>query len=132
MWGWLGGILGTEKAVDNLLDKDRGLLSKAGAWVGNFNYTEEEKAEADKETREWGLRQLEALAPFKVVQRIIAFVVCGMWVAVGLNLLVAIWIDAAAKTDLMSFAMSEYIFWPVLAVFSLYFTGGVFPRKGSS
>lgn len=129
--GWFGRLIGTEKAIDNLTDKD-GLLAKAGAWIGNFQYTDEEKAEADAKTREWGLRQLEALAPFKVIQRVIALAVSSFWIIVGLNILVAIWLNHPAKQDLMTFALSEYVFWPVLAVLSLYFTGGVFPRKGGS
>ena len=132
--GWFGNLIGTEKAVDNILDKDKGLLAKTGAWIGNFNYTDEEKAEADQETRQWGFRQLEALAPFKVVQRILAAVVAAMWSIVGLNILVAIWlkeftdgrIDATA--DLMSFAFSDFVFWPTCVVFALYFAGGVIPR----
>ncbi len=144
--GWFGKLIGTDKAVDNILDKDNGLLAKAGSWIGNFNYTSEEKAEADLETRKWGFRQLEALAPFKVVQRILAFAASGFWIFVGFNVVVAIWIDALTrttemidgvlvvtggtnvKTDMMAFAMSDYVFWPVLVVFGLYFAGGVIPR----
>ena len=128
-----GGLFGTEKAVDNIIDKDNGLLSQVGSWVGGFNYTAEEKAEADAQTREWGFRQLEALAPFKVVQRILAFSAAGLWVIVAINVLVAIWLNnIQVKTDMMAFAMSDYVFWPVCVVFALYFAGGVIPRKGQS
>lgn len=132
----LGKVFGTEKAIDNLLDKDKGLLAKAGSWIGNFNYTEEEKAEADAETRKWGLKQLAALEPFKVVQRILAFGVTGLWGFVGFNVVAAIWIEAIypaikVKDAMMSFAMSDYVFWPVLAVLGLYFTGGILPSRGT-
>lgn len=131
----LGKVFGTEKAVDNLLDKDKGLLVKAGSWIGNFNYTDEEKAEADVETRNWGLKQLAALEPFKVVQRILAFGVTGLWGFVGLNVVGAIWVEAIypaikVKDAMMAFAMSDYVFWPVLAVLGLYFTGGILPARG--
>ena len=129
---FLGKLFGTDKAVDNLLDKDSGLLAKAGGWIGNFNYTEEEKAESDAQTREWGFRQLEALAPFKVVQRILAFAAASLWIIVAINVIVAIWIEASTgltvKADMMAFAMSDYVFWPVMVVFGLYFAGGVIPR----
>ena len=133
---WFSALFATEKAVENIVDKDNGLLSQVGGWVGGFNYTEEEKAEADAQTREWGFRQLDALAPFKVVQRILAFAVATMWILCGFNVLVAIWLDATIgttiKADMMAFAMSDYIFWPVCVVFALYFAGGVIPRKGQS
>jgi hypothetical protein len=124
---WFSSLFATEKAVDN------GLLAQVGDWVGGFSYTEEEKAEADAQTREWGFRQLDALAPFKVVQRILAFAVAGFWLIVGFNVLVAIWLkDVQVKQDMMAFAFSDYVFWPICVVFALYFAGGVLPRKGQS
>jgi len=134
--GFLGKLFGTDKAVDNLLDKDSGLLVRAGGWVDGMSYTDQEKAENQLLVKEWGLRQLEALAPFKVVQRILAFGVTAMWLIVGLNVMAAIWVDrfypgSEPVTDsMMQFAMSDYVFWPVLAVLSLYFTGGILPTRG--
>jgi len=132
--GWLGNLIGTDKAVNNILDKDNGLLSQVGGWIGNMSYTDEEKAKANAVTREWGIRHLEALAPFKVVQRILAFAVMSMWLVVGLNVLAAIWVDSVygtnVKDDMLKFAMSDYVFWPALAVLSLYFTGGVVESFG--
>lgn len=127
--GIFGKLFASDKAVDNILDKDNGLLAKAGAWVGNMSYTEEEKAENGLLVKKWGLKQLDALEPFKVVQRILAFSISLMWVIVGINVLVAIWVEAATglavKRDMMEFAMSDYVFWPVVSVLSLYFSGGV-------
>ena len=133
-WGGvIGKLLGTEKAVDNILDKDKGLLAKAGAWVGNMNLTDEEKMENDLLVRQWGLKQLEALAPFKVVQRILAFSVAIMWITAGLNVFAAFWVDyifhTTLRTDMITFATSDYILWPVTAVFTLYFLGGVWKGK---
>ncbi len=42
----------SEKAVDNILDKDTGLLTQVGSWIGGMNYTDEEKAEAAASLRE--------------------------------------------------------------------------------
>jgi hypothetical protein len=124
-------LFGTEKAINDLTDKDNGLLVKAGSWVGGLNYTEEERAEAVAEVREWGLRQLEALEPFKIVQRILAFAVAAVWALVTINVVVAIWVEAYSDREIvepmLEFALSAYVLWPVLAVLSLYFTGGVLP-----
>lgn len=133
MFNWVGKLFGTKKAISDLTDKDSGLLVKAGSWIGNFNYTDEEKSESNHKTQEWGLKQLSALEPFKVVQRIIAFGVIFMWVIVGLNVLLALWIEALnpaidIQTTMMEFAMSDYIFWPVVSVLSLYMSGGVLPQ----
>ena len=34
------------KVVDDVFDKDKGLVTQVGNWIGGMNYTEEEKAEA--------------------------------------------------------------------------------------
>ena len=124
--GMIGRLFGTDKAVDNILDKDNGLLTQVGGWVGGLKHTEEEKAEDAQATRQWGLKQLEALEPFKVVQRILAFAAASLWIIVGLNVLLGIWFaNPVTIQHLKEFAMSDYIFWPVISVFSLYFSGGV-------
>jgi len=40
---FLGKLFGTDKAVDNLLDKDKGLLVRTGGWVNDLSYTDAEK-----------------------------------------------------------------------------------------
>lgn len=46
----IGSFFSSGKAVDNILDKDNGLLSQVGGWIGNSNFTEEERAELNKKT----------------------------------------------------------------------------------
>ena len=127
--GILGRLLGTDKAIDNLLDKDQGLLVRAGSWVDGLSHTDQEKAEDVQKTRDWGIRQLEAIEPFKVTQRLLAFAAAVFWIVVGVNVLVALWVDANTELviadKMMAFAFSDYVFWPVVTVFGLYFGGGV-------
>jgi len=131
---FIGKLLGTEKAVDSLLDKDKGLLVRAGGWVNDLSYTEAEKAENTLLVKEWGLKQLSALEPFKVVQRIMSFAACFMWLLVGLNVVAAMWVEALhpeikISESMFNFASSDYVFWPVLCVFGLYMSGGVIPSR---
>jgi len=42
-------LKGAPKLTDDIFDKDNGLISKAGAWIGNQKYTSEEQAEANAE-----------------------------------------------------------------------------------
>jgi hypothetical protein len=128
--GFLGRLFGTEKAISDITDKDNGLLVRAGGWVNDFSYTDAEKAANSLEVRKWGLNQLEALAPFKVVQRILAFAISFVWIVVAINVLAAIWIEAAnpqflIKEAMLSFAFSDFVFWPVTVCFGLYFGGGL-------
>jgi len=137
MWAALAGVagrvFGTDKAIDNVLDKDNGILVRTGGWVNGLSYTDQEKAESAAATREWGLKQLAALEPFKVVQRILAFATMGIWSFFAVNVALAIWVEALwpniKVAKLMSeFAMSDYVFWPAISVLSLYMSGGVLPQ----
>lgn len=129
MLSTLGRLFGSKKTIDNIMDKDNGLLRGFGNWIDDMSHTEAEKAEANAAKREWGIRQLEALAPFKVVQRILAFAATALWIFAGVNVIGAIWYDSVfgtdVTTDMLSFASSDYVFWPVMVVFALYFSGGV-------
>jgi len=37
-------ILGSPKTLDDIFDKDTGHLAKLGGWIGNWNFTDQEKA----------------------------------------------------------------------------------------
>jgi hypothetical protein len=121
---WFGKLFGTDKAVNNLIDKNNGLLAQAGSWVGGLSYTDEEKAENNLLVKEWGLKQLDALQPFKIVQRVIAFSVLFLWAFVGVNYVLMLWFEHPKAQGLLDFALSQYVTWPTLAVLSLYCGGG--------
>ena len=135
----IGGIFGTEKAIDNIMDKDKGLLVKFGGWVDDFNYTDEERSRANAIKRDWAIRQLEALAPFKVVQRILAFAATTLWIIVATNVMVAMWVEAynpalVIVQPMLELALSNYVWGPVSLAYGLYFGGGVIDsikRKGA-
>jgi hypothetical protein len=48
MLGFLKPIFSRTKTVDDFLDKDTGHLAKIGGWIGNQQFTEQEKAEMVK------------------------------------------------------------------------------------
>ena len=47
--GWFNWF-SSDKVIDNVLDKDKGLLAQAGSWVGNLNLTKEEVIEFNAKT----------------------------------------------------------------------------------
>ncbi len=121
---WFGNLFGTTKAVSDLVDKDKGLIVRAGTAIGNLHYSDQEKAIAEQVMRDWGVNQLKALHPFKVTQRILAFSACALWLTVGFNVLLMIWIDHPQLKNMIEFAFSDYVWWPTALVFGLYFAGG--------
>jgi hypothetical protein len=44
---WFSTLFSSAKTVDNVLNKDDGLLTKFGGWVDRFNFTEQERATAN-------------------------------------------------------------------------------------
>ena len=48
---WYNPLSGTDKVVDNVLDKENGLLTQVGGWIGNQNFTTEEAAEMNEGIR---------------------------------------------------------------------------------
>lgn len=48
---WYNPLSWSDKVVDNVLDKDTGLLAQVGSWIGGQQYTDEEQAEANERLR---------------------------------------------------------------------------------
>ena len=50
MMGWFKDlVMGTPKVMDNIFDNEKGLLVQVGRFIGNQQYTEQEKQEDQKE-----------------------------------------------------------------------------------
>lgn len=140
--GIFGRLLGNNEAVDNILDKDNGLLKQVGGWVDGLSHTEQEKSEAKAAVRQWGIEHLKALEPFKVVQRIIAFNTMGVWSLFAINLIIAVWYDQVnrcsaldqtcvppnATEDMLAIIVTPFLAYPIISVVSLYMSGGVLPN----
>jgi hypothetical protein len=43
---WYNPLSWSDKVIDNVLDKDNGLLKGVGGWIDNLSHTDQEKAEA--------------------------------------------------------------------------------------
>jgi hypothetical protein len=132
--GWIGNLFGTDNAINNVVDKDNGLLVRAGSALGNLHYSDQEKANTGIQIQNLAVARLKALEPFKVMQRIMVTIIMTMWAFLGLNIVVGIWLEALfPKLDvvmaLVDLAQSEYMWWPTLAAVTLYLGGGVFPSR---
>lgn len=144
-------IFGTKKAVDNIIDKDNGLLKQFGGWANDLHLSDTERSEFEITRRKLGIKLLAALEPFKVVQRILAFATMFLWSFIGLNIVAALWIEAIfnhmvtttvdnvttvtvhefdISGPLIEFAMSQYVLIPVSLVLGLYMAGGAAESHG--
>ena len=48
---WYNPLSWSDKVIDNVLDKDDGLLKGVGGWIDDLSHTDQEKAEDKKELR---------------------------------------------------------------------------------
>ena len=49
---WYNPFTWSDKVVDNVLDKDEGILVKVGGWIDGQQYTTQEQAEFDEKLRQ--------------------------------------------------------------------------------
>jgi hypothetical protein len=128
--GWFSSLFAVDKAAENILDKDKGLLTQLGGWVGGFSHTEQEKAEDAQATRKWATDFLTAMAPFKIMQRIMVTIIMSVWAFYCLNMSLAIWIYSNdVVNDLMAFIQTPFVWVPVSGAVTLYLMGGVMPSR---
>ena len=94
---------GSSKAVDNILDKDKGLLSQVGGYIGNLNFTTEEQAEHNKKmadaVSDFAVKTLDENTERSKARRDIA----KMWIKTQLALILLIVIVAPLDMQLAEF-----------------------------
>ena len=69
---WWSKIFPSTKSAEQLVDA--AVRTGDAIW-----YTDEEKAQAQAQIREWYIRLLGAMQPFNVAMRSLAFIVGGVW-----------------------------------------------------
>jgi len=111
----LSRILGTSKALDAVIATGDALF------------------ETKEERKSYKLAFLGSIEPFKVVQRLIVGAVMTMWLLIGLNYLIAIWLKVLTDIDAISLlnelVAAQFIWLPTSLTFGLYLGGGVLESK---
>jgi len=112
------------KAADNILDKDDGLLTQVGGWVGNMNFTPEEIAEMNLKlsdaVSDFAVKTLSENTERSKTRRSVAI----MWIKAQLALVLLVVIVAPLDMELAKF-YAEIAFgalmmggtWSVIAFF---------------
>lgn len=126
---WFGSQKSVEKTVDNVFDKDNGLLTQVGGWIGGMQFTEEEQAEykmavADKAAKFVGDTLSENTERSKARRD-----VANMWIKmqlalVGLTAICLPWDRAMAK-DYFNLATSDVMLWGTGSILVFFFGGYV-------
>lgn len=122
---WWNPLSWGEKAQDNILDKDNGLLTQVGSWIGNMNLTPEELLEANGKTvasvQTFVTNTLSENTVRSKTRRVIAI----SWVAVELGLIVLSALIAPWNTEVakyyFSLATSDVMYMGTLAIIIFFF-----------
>jgi hypothetical protein len=74
--GWFSWFSSGPKVVDDVFDKDSGLLTQVGSWIGNQSFTQEEVAELNagiaKDVRAYAVATLDESTDRSKARRTIA------------------------------------------------------------
>jgi len=135
--GWFSNFFSSSKAVDNVLDKDNGLLAQAGEWIGNMSYTDEEKAESRERLNQGLVEYIKTTLSENTIRSKTRRFVAIMWISVELFLVLLTCASAPFDIELAKFywsvATSELMFWGTMSVigffFGPYMIGNHFKRK---
>lgn len=134
----LGNIFGTKEAVDDIMDSEKGHLAKFGGWIGNQQFTDQERAEWGAGVFKAMSERLKALEPFKVVQRIMVFAIMFIWAVGAIAAITAIFlytqvsvVDGVREYTnpqfklLLTFLSTDYMTLPIVSAVGLYLGGGL-------
>lgn len=126
---WFNPLSWGDKVVDNVLDKNDGLLTQVGGWIGGMDFTDQERAEynmkiADKASEFVGSTLQENTAR-STTRRMVAV----LWIKVQLALILmtAICIpwDMAVANKYFELATSEVMIWGTGSIIVFFFGGYV-------
>jgi hypothetical protein len=116
-------IAGGSKTQDDIFDKDKGLLAKAGGWIGNMNYTDEEQAEARQKMNDSVSEFVKATLEESTERSVTRRAVAVMWIKVQLAMVLITMTAAPFLDD----AVAEYL---LEITFSGVMTGGTLAILG--
>lgn len=99
-------LVDTKKAADNILDKDKGLLSQVGGWIGGMNFTAEERAEMNAKMAD-GVASFVKLTLSENTERSkTRREVAVMWIKVQLAMILVVFATAPFDMKMAEFYLS--------------------------
>ena len=121
--GWFSFLSAAPNAVDNVLDKDKGLITQFGGWVDRNKFTEQEKitmrTESYSDIRKFVVATLDESTVRSVARRDIALLVikffiltlfmCGMTYPINPEWS-AVWFNLATSSNMGGLVIAVSIF----------------------
>ena len=122
---WWSTILSSSKSVDDILDKDNGLLAQMGGWVGNFNFTDEERSEMNKKLidncSEFVYKTMGESTARSVARRSLALLWVRVHLAMIIGVMVVAYFDMALATFYFSIVFGPLMLSSTLGIMAFFF-----------
>jgi len=133
---WYNPLSWSDKVVDNVLDKDDGLLANVGSWIGSQQYTNEEQAEAQEKLRQgvvnYAITSMNENSERSKARREIA----KIWVKVQLWLImltaIAIPLDESVAKSYFELATSTIMLGGTGAIITFFFGSYMLTRHNET
>ena len=131
---WFGSSKQVAKTADDIFDKDKGLLTQVGSWVGNMSFTSEEQAElnvkiADK-AAEFVASTLSENTERSKTRRSIAVLWIKAQLALVLMTAICIPWDKEVASDFFNLATSNLMLMGTGSII-VFFFGGYYLNKNA-
>lgn len=130
---FLKSLFGSSEVTKDVFDKDNGLLTQVGSWIGNMNYTEEEKAEAKQKVNEGVAEFVKSTLSENTVRSKTRRFIAKLWIGVELFLILLCCAVAPFDDSLAKFywqvATSEIMFWGTTSVIAFFFGSYMLGRR---
>ena len=115
----------SQKTVDNIMDKDNGLLTQVGGWIGNMNFTDEERAKMNKTMADGTAKFVVDTLSENTVRSKARRDIAVLWIKFELLLIFMIAIIAPFNMEVakfwLSLAFGELMFWGTMSVLAFFF-----------
>ena len=138
MIGKIKALFGGGKTQDDIFDKDNGLLTQAGNWLGGLQFTEQEKAEYSAQAAKGVVDYITSTLDESTTRSNTRRVVAITWISFELSLIglaVLAWPFSKPYSEfVLSVAFSDLMVWGTLSVLAFFFgpymIGKHFQRQG--
>lgn len=119
--GWFSWLTSSK----DVMDKNDGLLAQAGNWIGNFNYTDEERAEAKERLNDGVAEYVKATLSESTVRSRTRRSIAIAWICVELFLVLATALTGVFNPEyarfLWTICTSDLMFWGTMSVIGFFF-----------
>jgi len=126
MWGKiLSFVAGTPKVIDDVFDKNDGLLSKAGGFINDLHYSDAEKAKAHADLAKAVSTHIASTLSESTVRSRTRRRIAEMWIRVQLGLIlmaaICIPLDKAATRNYFELATCEVMMYGTGSIIVFFF-----------